>query len=857
MSKHISGRGLFLGFLFLLFSISGLDNSRYEFSVDFDHQGSFVEKGHESRWNIRFVGGSESASHNSDLDDFFNPRNTSGVSSDKYFYTTLGSSRERDFEFEERVSAKKKYFSPIEKIKQFHKGEKEYSKIEVQSLRKEAAKEQEYRVEVNCDHLKNFEILSLEAKARKIEFLEQEKVRFWCKADAALCRLNSKKRELKGAWFRVGSKLKAVLNAEKIYIHLLAHQNVIERQLKTARSIFAWENEVAQAEREEREEKELRARKRQEVLRRQEEAQKGLERRRAQLAEEQFITAVATKEILGEQIENIEALELYISDAAYQLEACDPYKSRLEGRAQAIEQALKDGFSISSMSYELSEETKLLLKEYEIDPIFFEICVGNVIQQEIRKELADLFDYEKFAYDTVPKIFKDALVKSASIVDEFSSKGFFAGAYKVLDCSLQMINLVVGCGAEMAEEIFLAPFKVANHIFDILAHPQETCVQMWNKTRRCVEFCTDVSIVLLNELLARDECLFHPTIINEIKEKVGNDIEYIRRKVERAGLLFLKMPFQEKAKLITSIVAEFLITAKLLKFLHKVKGKALPKIKELFEAIRKRDRIVVTANGIEIAVAQGGEAVEAAMTDIIHFMDSECAFEKAMQSVTNQWEEAIMLEERIAINAEAIRSMEQRGVKIADNFRRAALQGKKMLRGGRAIEDGIRYIGIADEEAAWLKDLFIDKMGGEKTLKELGLEGAVIDEKFIKHFTSGEIKQMVTRSGKVSRKLSGCHVVDEKLLKSGIIRLENVTGDLIKEVNIRFGDYLSPIKTIFPIGWSKEQVVVEIAESLKRMAQNTKKVIGNEFLCAVSDLFEVKVVVDVQKRFVTVYPFIR
>jgi len=100
---------------------------------------------------------------------------------------------------------------------------------------------------------------------------------------------------------------------------------------------------------------------------------------------------------------------------------------------------------------------------------------------------------------------------------------------------------------------------------------------MWNKTRRCVEFCTDVSIVLLNELLARDECLFHPTIINEIKEKVGNDIEYIRRKVEHAGLLFLKMLFQEKAKLITSIVAEFLITAKLLKFLHKVKGKALPK----------------------------------------------------------------------------------------------------------------------------------------------------------------------------------------------------------------------------------------------------------------------------------------
>jgi len=34
-----------------------------------------------------------------------------------------------------------------------------------------------------------------------------------------------------------------------------------------------------------------------------------------------------------------------------------------------------------------------------------------------------------------------------------------------------MINLVVGCGAEMAEEIFLAPFKVANHIFDILAYP--------------------------------------------------------------------------------------------------------------------------------------------------------------------------------------------------------------------------------------------------------------------------------------------------------------------------------------------------------------------------------------------------
>jgi len=412
---------------------------------------------------------------------------------------------------------------------------------------------------------------------------------------------------------------------------------------------------------------------------------------------------------------------------------------------------------------------------------------------------------------------------------------------------------VVGCGADIAESFAEAPFKVANNFFNIIEHLQDTCIQMLNTTRKSVEFFTDASIVLLNDLMARGEYLFHPIIVDEIREKVDNDLEFINRKVERASLVFTKLPFREKLKRIASVVAEIFLTAKFLNFLRKVKGKSVSKIIEAFESIRQRDRVVVTSNGVEIAVAQGADAIDSVMTDIAHFMDSECVFEKSIQQVSSQWEEAIMLEERIAENANLIRSMEQKGIRVADAFKNVALQGKRIVRGGRVVEDGIRYIGITDEEATRLKNIFLKEIGGEDILRELGLERAIIDEKFIKHFTSLEIKQMITRSGNISRKLSGCHVIDEKLLELGVIRLENVTGGLIKEADIWFGDCVAREKTLFQIGWSKERVIREVGLAIKKTGKFIEDK-GEIFVRAYIDKTKVVIPLDANHRFITCYP---
>jgi len=116
-----------------------------------------------------------------------------------------------------------------------------------------------------------------------------------------------------------------------------------------------------------------------------------------------------------------------------------------------------------------------------------------------------------------------------------------------------------------------------------------------------------------------------------------------------------------------------------------------------------------------------------------------------------------------------------------------------------------------------LKKLFLETLG-EDALAEIGLQDCVIDESFIAHIVSPEIKTKISRAGNITQKLDGCHFYDATLEANGVVSYDLVNNHgLFKEVKIRCGNLVKKNNsTLFPEVWSKEQVIVEIAGSIRK-----------------------------------------
>jgi len=215
------------------------------------------------------------------------------------------------------------------------------------------------------------------------------------------------------------------------------------------------------------------------------------------------------------------------------------------------------------------------------------------------------------------------------------------------------------------------------------------------------------------------------------------------------------------------------------------------------------------------------------------------------------------VQKKIEENTKALEEMEKKGIKVDPEYRRLALEGKKIIEKGRKIIDSVEHVGITSREAEELKNIFWDTLGGENTLKRLGLEKAIIDEQFIKHFTSPQITKMVSRSGNVSTKLTGGHVLDKKLLQNGAINFEVIKNGFIKEGILSCRGLEVADKTIFPVEWTRKDVVIKVAESIKKVAENTKK-IPSKIPRYIESFIEGKVkvitVIDQCKSFLTSFP---
>ena len=105
--------------------------------------------------------------------------------------------------------------------------------------------------------------------------------------------------------------------------------------------------------------------------------------------------------------------------------------------------------------------------------------------------------------------------------------------------------------------------------------------------------------------------------------------------------------------------------------------------------------------------------------------------------------------------------------------------------------------------------------------------------------------------------MSGGHVLNEELIKKGILRIEQAENGLF---DVHWYGGVDTKKSFFPAGWSKEKAVREVAKSIKKRADlgvELKNIVGEGWkIPTISDKgLEILTVIGENGRFKTAYPF--
>ena len=466
------------------------------------------------------------------------------------------------------------------------------------------------------------------------------------------------------------------------------------------------------------------------------------------------------------------------------------------------------------------------------------------------------------------------------------------------------------CGLAVGEGVVNGFDNVATFVAQIIMHPCDSAWQAWKSIKPIIQTVwKEAALIEMARLSLGQSSEFR-------KELLGQGIQEskeLHQAIDHAISELWKLPLREKCKLGTTMVVEAYLTGKILGVVKKIPGAVKVQAIRLVRALKKGENFAAVAEGVEVSVVTGGiavEGVELAEAGTMEVMEAEKAVEAGAKTakvihntgnagniiaaegevtpamvrnaqLTEQQnfiketlkhgkvcpETGLIKPDSIKIyspkivapgaNEGAIAELARQaknGTQVAESFLQAVNEGKPVVKYGKSLIDKTTFLGTTAEEVQQLRNIFWEVMGGEETLVKLGLEGAIIDESFIAHFTCPEIRTVLKRSGKTIEKLKGFHVFNEELVQNGIIRIEKAAGGLF---DVYWSGGVEPGKTFFPFDWTKERAVREVAKSIKEFAANFERETIEKIVAidmTTPSGIDVTINIAENKRFLTCYP---
>ena len=554
----------------------------------------------------------------------------------------------------------------------------------------------------------------------------------------------------------------------------------------------------------------------------------------------------------------------------YHLDICH----KNQKRADAARKAIENNFRMTLQRYNLSAQTKQLLKKNNIDCTQFQECVGNDIQQQVHQEFIDVLNNGAalYSYQDVNALtdrWYNLLGNTSSLGCTVNNIGYYSLAHDL---------------ADICEGLYLIEENRATFSFDsskevdikeLWATSASYVAQAWQRgagavarynedvlkkaawpTRWLTEFADTLQTnpkavfeIAENLLLNTVECTydairaiegidrnpFCPKTQKSVATLKEKWVHPARKKVLHAADVFWQMPFKEKTQEVFAVGVQVVFIVSAVKLAATIpaaaaamKASTLLHLNNLSQISGPVLRTGISPGGQAFAVLEGSGTVastaiaevEAAKVACPAFVDTLCHFAVAAKegiAETIQSGSETSYQASGNITPETIRTIENGKIDVIPKGQNKPIRVK--------IKDGKlqpRYSFLpSQKKLEKLAKRFNEKIGTPQCFEQAGIRKIKKVDRLLKHTLGMEHQYKVTQSG-VKQIDKGMHFVHRwRLIEAGKIKIQNQRIHPITKVvdcDIFMNGQWTQ-KTLWPTHWKTEQVVDKTIESLHNISR--------------------------------------
>jgi len=558
----------------------------------------------------------------------------------------------------------------------------------------------------------------------------------------------------------------------------------------------------------------------------------------------------------------------------YQLNICH----KNQKRANAARQAIENNFRMRLQRYNLSAQTKQLLRKNNIHSAQFQECIGNDIQQQIHQEFIDVLNNGAalYSYQDVNDLtdhWYNILGNTSSLGCTINNIGYYSLAHDLADICEALYQIEENRAAfsfDSSGEVDIKELWEASASYIIkawqkgaatLANYNEGVLEKaaW-PIRWLTEFTdtlqTNPKVVFEtaeNLLLNALECVYDtiravegidrdPFCPNTQKRVVTLQEKWVhpaREKVLHAADVFWQMPFKEKTQEVLAVGVQVVLIVSAAKLAATIpataasmKASTLLRLNNLSKISGPVLRTGTTVGGQAFVVLQVSGAVStpavveteavigAAKIACPAFVDTLCHFavaaKESVASAVRSGSET-SYEASGNITPETIRAIENGKIDVIPKGQSKPIRVK--------IKDGKlqpRYSFLpSHNKLEKLVKRFNEKIGNPQCFEKAGIRKIKNVEKLIKHSLGMEHQYKATQSG-VKQIDKGMHFLHRlRLVDTGKISIQNQHVRPITKV-VECDIFMNgqwTQKTLWPTHWKTEQIVDKTIESLHNISR--------------------------------------
>lgn len=270
-------------------------------------------------------------------------------------------------------------------------------------------------------------------------------------------------------------------------------------------------------------------------------------------------------------------------------------------RVNFYEEALQETAQTTrwqNIKYELSDNIEDLLKEFNLDPAVYRMCLGYQFQQLLHQECLTILDKSINVYRTLKKAYPFLIKSIVSNVDlgrEHNQLGFMQKAVMFLSISWALLERAQEINQDILLGVRDGIVDVATNVYDVLQDPKGTLnniVQTAYTLADIAEKVLDTGLNYSGRSPQEREILWQKRL-----EKIADTAEHLKKKL-------FETPIRDLARFGTSATVETILFEKTLTTLAKCFRQGVQELSNLADKIKKSlpatEVVATTAEGVAV-----------------------------------------------------------------------------------------------------------------------------------------------------------------------------------------------------------------------------------------------------------------